>query len=233
MTSDQKHSWSDIRELIHSRILDATYRPGDKLPRDEDLALELGCARTTVHRAMRSLAESGIVERRRKGGTIVCTDPVTRTRLDIPVTRLEVEMSGAVYAYHMVDCRHLLAPGSVTAVMGLVEREVMLNIKALHLSDGKPFIYEDRWISLETVPEILKVDLKRQNANEWLVRNRPYNRCSVQLYAEAALGEIAEQMLVAPGSALLHIERTTWLNDAPITHVRATTAPGYRLSTTS
>nr|WP_321444166.1 GntR family transcriptional regulator [uncultured Cohaesibacter sp.] len=231
MSIDHKHSWSDIRELIHSRILDGTYGPGDKLPRDEDLALELGCARTTVHRAMRSLAEGGIVDRRRKGGTIVCTAPVTRTRLDIPVTRLEVEASGAVYGYHMVDCQRLLAPTAVTAVMGLVEREEMLNIRALHLSDGRPFIYEDRWISIKTVPEILNVDLKRQNANEWLVRNRPYNRCSVQLYAEVALGEIAEQMNVVPGAALLNIERTTWLNDAPITQVRATTAPGYRLLT--
>lgn len=233
MTIEQKHSWSDIRELIHSRILDGTYGPGDKLPRDEDLAHELGCARTTVHRAMRSLAEGGVVERRRKGGTIVCKDPVTRTRLDIPVTRLEVEDSGAVYAYHMVKCHTVMAPASVAAVMGLSECEDMLNIRALHLSDDEPFIYEDRWISLKTVPEILDVDLERQNANEWLVRNRPYNRCSVQLYAEAALGEIAEQMRVAPGSALLNIERTTWLNDAPITHVRATTAPGYRLLTTS
>ena len=142
-----------------------------------------------------------------------------------------MEASGAVYAYHMVDYQRLLAPAAVTAVMGLVEREEMLNIRALHLSDGRPFIYEDRWISINTVPEILKVDLKRQNANEWLVRNRPYNRCSVQLYAEAALGQIAEQMYVVPGAALLNIERTTWLNDAPITHVRATTAPGYRLLT--
>ena len=206
-------------------------RPGDKLPRDEDLAIEFGCARTTVHRAMRSLAENGTVERRRKGGTIVSKEPVTRTRLDIPVTRLEIEKSGAFYAYHMVECQHVLSPPTVSAIMGLVEREEMLNIKAVHLADGKPYIYEDRWISLKTVPEILEVDLKRQNANEWLVRNRPYNKCSVQIFAEEADADIAEQMQVKAGTALLNIERTTWLNDAPITYVRATTAPRYRLST--
>ena len=232
MTLAQKHSWSDIRDVIHSRILDATYRPGDKVPRDEDLALELGCARTTVHRAMRALAENGIVERRRKGGTIVSQNPVTRTRLDIPVTRLEIEASGARYAYHMVDCQHRHVPPAVAAVMGLAEREEMMQIMALHLSDGKPFIFEDRWISLKTVPEIVSVDLKRQSANEWLVHNRPYNKCAVQIYAEAVTSDLAEQMHVVNGTALLCLERTTWLNDAPITHVRATTAPGYRLSTT-
>jgi GntR family histidine utilization transcriptional repressor len=59
--------------------------------RDEDIALELGCARTTVQRAMQDLSMAGLVERKRKGGTHVRTDPVTRATFDIPITRREVE----------------------------------------------------------------------------------------------------------------------------------------------
>ena len=180
---------------------------------------------------MRSLADSGIIERRRKGGTIVRRNPITRAILDIPVTRLEIEQSGSIYGYHMIECRRLLSPVAISAVMELAEREEMLNVKALHLSDGRPYLFEDRWISLETVPEISGVDLKRQSANEWLVYNRPFSRCSVQIFAHQASKEDAAQMLVEKGSALLVLERTTWINDAPITHVQSITAPGYRLST--
>lgn len=60
-------SWTDVRDEIRMRILNRTYAPGDKLPRDEDIALELGCARSTVHRAMQELSQVGLIERKRKG----------------------------------------------------------------------------------------------------------------------------------------------------------------------
>ena len=102
MSAEVRHSWVDIRNWVHSRILDRTYRPGDKLPRDEDIAKELGCARSTVQRAMRDLSDAGIVERKRKGGTQVRASPVTRATLDIPVTRTEVEQRGGVYGYQLL-----------------------------------------------------------------------------------------------------------------------------------
>lgn len=74
------------------------YKPGDKLPRDEDIAEELGCARSTVQRAMQDLNDAGIVERKRKSGTQVRPDPVTRATLDIPITRVEVRRGARVMA---------------------------------------------------------------------------------------------------------------------------------------
>ena len=94
MSAGIRHSWREVRDHIRGQILDSTYRPGEKLPRDEGIAKELDCARSTVHRAMRSLAEDGVVERRRKGGTKVIPDPVMRTKLNIPITKGEIESRG-------------------------------------------------------------------------------------------------------------------------------------------
>ena len=80
-----------MRNEIRMRILNRTFAPGDKLPRDEDIAVELGCARATVHRAMQDLAQIGLVERKRKGGTYGGSDPVTRATFNIPITRREVQ----------------------------------------------------------------------------------------------------------------------------------------------
>ena len=59
---------------------------------------EFGCARATVSRALRDLAEAGVLERRRKAGTRVALHPVRRATLDIPVTRQEIEGRGQSYA---------------------------------------------------------------------------------------------------------------------------------------
>lgn len=231
MTFEDRLSWKDVREEIRRRILDSTYKPGDKLPRDHDLALELECARSTVQRAMTSLADAGIVERKRKGGTIVKLDPVTRATLNIPITKVEIEERGFKYGHHLISNEITKAPPSISARFNVAHLDPVARIKALHMASARPYILEDRWISLETVPEFRDVDLLKISANEWLVRNRPSSRCDVQIYAAPIMQDEANLMEVPVGTAMLILERTTWIGDEPITHVKATHSFDYRLMT--
>lgn len=229
----ERLSWKDVRDRIRDQIVNRTYAPGDKLPRDADIAQEHGCARTTVQRAMQDLADSGLIERKRKGGTHVRTDPVTRATLDIPITRLEVEERGSLYGYQLIDRSLLPLPRDILAKIERVNSPPMLRVQALHLADHKPYILEDRWISTETTPEIMDLDLSRNSANEWLVRNKPYTRCDMRLYAIEADEDTARVLATDPGGALLVIDRTTWSGEDPITTVRSITLPGYQLLTRS
>lgn len=231
MSDGARNSWREVRDHVRGRILDSTYRPGDRLPRDEDIARDLNCARSTVNRAMQSLAEDGLVERRRRGGTTVNPDPVTRTTLDIPITRIEIERRGHAYHHHLIDAEEKPAPATVCARFGVVGACPALRIRALHLADGRPYMLEDRWICLATVPEIRDVDFSLTSANEWLVRNRPFSRCEVHIYAHPIDAPEAAHMETSQGSAMLVLERTTWIDDDAITHVKATHAPGHRLVT--
>jgi GntR family histidine utilization transcriptional repressor len=230
LTQQPRLSWTNVRDLILSRILNRTYSSGDKLPRDEDLALEIGCARATVHRAMQDLSQTGLVERKRKGGTHVRADPVTRATFDIPITRREVEQRGSKYDYQLIAREVEVCPPSVMAKFGIQQAAQMLHVKALHLADNRPYIFEDRWINVTSTPGILEIDLTQQSANEWLVRNKPYSRVDVRFYAMKAEGEIAKQLATDAGEALLIIERTTWIGHDPITTVQAATSPGYQLA---
>ena len=226
-------SWKDVRDEIYEAILSGRYGPGDKLPRDADIANDLNCARSTVQRAMQDLSNNGLVERRRKGGTKVRLEPVTRTTLDIPITRREIERKGSRYGHQLIQRTQTEAPRGVMATFELTKAHPMLRVEALHLSDGRPYIFEDRWISLNTVPEITRVDLTKQNANEWLVLNRPYNRHDLRFYAISANSKTADLLQIESGAALFVMERTTWIDNAPITTVQAITRPGYQLLTRS
>jgi GntR family histidine utilization transcriptional repressor len=229
MTAPDPTGWRALRDTIHQRILDGTYGPGARLPRDADLAMELGCARTTVQRAMRALADEGLIERKRKGGTRVLARPVTRATFDIPVAREEVKATGRAYGYQLVAREIAPSPHSVTAAMGLSAPERMLRAQALHLADRRPFMFEDRWISLATVPEIAGVDLAVESANEWLLAHRPYSHYTLRFSAANATAAQAELLGARAGDALFVIERCTWLGTAPITCVTALAPPGYAL----
>ncbi|MDQ2091136.1 GntR family transcriptional regulator [Marimonas arenosa] len=224
-----RRSWRDVLEEIRNRVLTGRYGPGDKLPRDEDIAAELGCARSTVQRAMRDLADRGVVERRRKGGTRVRPDPVTRAVFDIPVARNEVESRGGSYGYQLIRAAIEETPPPVAAALDMRAPLPMLHVEALHLMNSRPFLYEDRWVLTRTVPEIETVDLGVVSANEWLLANKPYSRCDLRFSAETAGDRVAAIMGLEGGEALFVIERTTWSGDDPITTVKAVYAPGYHL----
>lgn len=219
-------SWQAVREQLQQRILVGHWRPGDRLPRDADLARELGCARGTVQRAMRALAEAGLLVRRRRGGTRLADTPVRRVLLRIPILRQEVEGRGAVWGYRLLEDRLAPLPAGIARELDLPEGTWWRRVRALHTADGAPFVLEDRWLE----PQIAAgVAFTAVSANEWLVRNVPWVRGSLAWSAVGAGPEEAALLGCAPGAALLALDRITRGSAGPITRVRLLHAPGFRL----
>ena len=223
----KKRSWQEVHDIIHARILNRGYLQGQKLPKDSDLAEELGCARITVHRAMQVLSDNGLVERRRKGGTTVIAQPVTRAIMDIPVIRREIERRGAKYGYHLLSREIVDAPFRIAQRLP-TKPGLMLWLRAIFYSDNTPYIFENRWISIDTIPEIAEVDFKTHSANRWLVEHKPFDVCDLS-YAAQKAGAAAEFLDCEPEEALLYMERTTWIKEAHITTVHVYHRPGYQI----
>lgn len=228
MTSDSV-TWQAIRDVVMGRIRARDYPPGALIPRESDLAAEFGCARATVNRALRDLAEAGFVERRRKAGTRVTADRVRRATLQIPMIRSEVEATGAPYRFELLERAEAPAPAEVAERLGVARDVPMLHLRSLHFAGELPHLYEDRWVSLATVPGIAQADLTRENPNEWLVRHAPYTHGSMSFAAEPA-GAAAAALCCAPGDSVLVVERATWLGPAPITWMRQWHRPGYGIA---
>ena len=63
-------------EKIKSMIVSGALRPGDRLPKEADLAAELGLSRSSLREAVRALSLSNILDVRRGDGTYVTSlDP--------------------------------------------------------------------------------------------------------------------------------------------------------------
>lgn len=67
--------YEQIRSQISSLIASGTLAPGSRLPTVRSLAADLGIAAGTVARAYKELEAAGLVNCRRRGGTIVSTGP--------------------------------------------------------------------------------------------------------------------------------------------------------------
>lgn len=224
------HGWEDIRAEVLRRIRARDWPPGEIIPTEEALAQEFGCARATVNRALRELAQTGVVERRRKAGTRVAMLPIRRATLEIPVIRQEVEARGQTYSFRLLAHKLTPPPVPVGSRMAVALDASLLYTETLHLADAQPFAFEARWLNPAVLPEPAP-QFATISINEWLVKNIAYTTGNIAFSAEPANPREAEVMGVAEGTALFITERSTWQPDQAITYVRLTHAPGYRMQT--
>ena len=110
MAQAQKTAFRDVKKDIRNRILSGQWPPGELVPNEVELAQEFSCARATVNRAMRELAEEGLVDRRRKAGTRVRKSPRRQARFEIPIVRQEIKSRGLIYGYELIGRSEMHAP---------------------------------------------------------------------------------------------------------------------------
>ena len=224
-------SWQAVQSEVLRRIQSREWQPGQFIPGEAALAQEFNCARATVNRALRNLAESGLLDRKRKAGTQIALHPVRKATLLIPVLRAEIEGTGANYGYKLMEQAHCPPPPEIAARMRLTGPRKLLHLTALHLADGTPYVLEDRWIDTQAAPLAASADFAAISANEWLVANIPFEAGDISFTAAIAESTEAALLQCRTGDALFVIERTTSGRRGTITAVRLLFPPGYRMHT--
>lgn len=226
-----KATFRDVKADIMAKITSGEWAPGSHVANEMDLAETYGCARATVNRAMRELADEGVVERRRKAGTRVRMSPLRQARFSIPIVRTEIEEQNSEYRYALVSRAILDAPHWLRARLQLAQDCPVLHLTCMHYADGTPYQFEDRWISLAMLPQAEKADFTELGPNEWLVSTVPFSDAEIAFSATAATADLADYLGCSQGEALFTVERSTWLKGEAITFVRQTFRPGHRMTT--
>jgi GntR family histidine utilization transcriptional repressor len=224
-------NWQAVQQEVLDRISSRVWKPGELIPNEAELASEFGCARATVNRALQNIADSGLLERRRKAGTRVATHPVRKATLDIPIIRKEITGKGNAYRYSLIKTETVAPPQSMAARMRLAADEKILHLICLHMANGKPYVFENRWINQNVVPAVSGVDFSNHSPNEWLVENVHFTAGDITFSALSATSVEAEILSCELGEGLFVIDRSTWKGDQAITSVRLVFAPGYRMHT--
>jgi GntR family transcriptional repressor for pyruvate dehydrogenase complex len=111
-----------ITERVLLLIREQQLRPGDKLPPERDLAVQMGVSRATVREALRSLAMMNVVELRHGSGTYV-------TSLE---PKLLVENFDLVFSLNdnsfleLIEAREVIEPGAIAlAAQRITDEEII------------------------------------------------------------------------------------------------------------
>lgn len=220
MTPPALLSYRDVKAEVLNRVRAGLWPLGEIIPGEEALAVEFGCARVTVNRALRELASEGVVERKRRAGTRVVQGRRRAARIEIPLIRTQIEERGAAYRYALLSHEILVAPETARARLSIKPGAEALHLRCLHFADGSPYQLEDRWINLDAVPSARMESFEQIGPNEWLIREKPLSDAEHTFLAANAGEDEAALLGLALHDALFVIERRTWLADQTITWVR-------------
>ncbi len=210
--------WQQIRRAIARPILSGAWAPGQRIPSEHDLMARYGAARMTVHRALRSLAEDGWVERRRRVGTMVAARTPERPVFEIWDIAAEVARAGAVHRFDILE-RRLLAAGD-PRLAGLGEGAHGLWLVCRHFAGDAPLQLEERVINLAAAPRAAEADFTAVPPGRWLLDQVAWTEAEHAILAEAAPRDIAQRLDIRPGAACLVVERRTWNGRVPVTFAR-------------
>jgi GntR family transcriptional regulator, histidine utilization repressor len=222
--------WEALRDDLAARLRAREWGPGEVIPGEVDLAAAYGVARATANRAVTALAEAGMLERRKRAGTRVAALPTRQARFRISVIRQEVEARGARYSFALLSDAEAPAPDTVAKALGLDPRTRLRRLETVHRSDGAALAHELRWLDMTVLPPEAR-GFEGLSANEWLVARVPFLRGTLAFLAEGADPAAARALGVPEGSPCFVTERATFGEAGPITWVRVTHRPGWRIET--
>lgn len=207
---------------IEQNILTGRWQPGFKIASEQQLALQYGCSRMTVNKVVTQLARAGLIQRRRKVGSVVLPQKAQSAILEIYDIREEVKAKGEVYSHRILNQTVRPADSHEAERLGLPRRKAIADITCLHYAGAEPFCLEQRLINLEVAPDARTETFETLSPGPWLLEHVPWSAAEHRIAARGAGPIEASHLAIPIDTPVMVVERQTWRLDQSVTSVRLT-----------
>ncbi len=192
-------------------IDEGAYRPGQRLPSENELSAQLGISRPTLREALLNLEQEGIVIRRHGVGTFIA--PGYEHRLESGLERLESVLESAARQGLSIRCEGLQvteepATRRLAAKLQTEPGTPLLRVDRVLVADEIPVAYMDDY-TLNTVLSPADIDDCFNGSVLDLLRQKPglqVVQVQADIVALNADAFLAKKLKVKPGQAVLLLE---------------------------
>lgn len=217
----------EIKASIRARIAAGGWQPGVRLPSERELVQEFGCARMTVHRALRELEDEGLIERRQGSGSYVAELHPISNLLQVRDIHEEIAERGHQHTTRVCSVEREKADAGIAAAMRLKRGVPVVHVRLVHLENGVPIQFEDRHVNPALAPDLLARDFTQVTPSAVLFQHAPLTEAEQVVEAVLANDEQAALLEVPLGSALLMVSRRT-VSQGEVASVARLYHPGTR-----
>jgi GntR family transcriptional regulator len=202
-----------IERWFAEAIFSGRLRPGDKLPREQDLAGTFGVSRMTLRQALAGLQSRGVLDRipGRSGGTFVC-----EPRIDCDLTGLvgfteQLRRAHLRASARLVETSTIAAPREVAAALNIGHTALVHEVVRVRSALRTPLAIERSYFPAAIFPDLLTQSLTGSLYRLMSTRYNQLPRTGTEFLRPVSAGaEEASLLGVAAGTALMLVERTAF-----------------------
>ena len=203
---------SDVRQALTAAIDNGVFGPGVRLPGERALAAQLAVSRETLRRALRQLADEGVVRPSPQRGWYVTTNMISD-----PPNVLQ-SFTDMAHARGLTPTTRVLTSSQRPARLGEAERlavapaSPVLELRRLRSLDDIPISVDHTVVALSRTPGLAEVDLTDASLYGTLEDTCGVRvaHCSYSVSAHAADPATAELLRLDPGAPVLVGEEVTF-----------------------
>lgn len=155
---DRLPRYQRLADELRNEVIQGAWRPGDRLPSENELAQQYNIAAGTVRQALRQLVEEGLLERFHGKGTFV-----RRPSFDASLFRF-FRFRGAngetqIPESRILQLKQTSAPGLVSSKLKLPDNAKVIFISRLRLLSDVPVLVEEIWLPANTFKPLLSLNV--------------------------------------------------------------------------
>lgn len=148
-----------IREDILEKILNKTYKLGEKIPNEIDIASDYGVSRPTVRQAIQSLVNEGYLERIKRRGTFIRERKINQEFThQIRSYADEIQSKGLLPATKIISFTVEQANAEVATQLELSENDKVYKLTRLRFAGKQPVVLVSTYLPFDLLDTLIDVD---------------------------------------------------------------------------
>lgn len=211
--------YSQLKEILRTRILDGTYPPLSRMPSEAELGKAFEVSRITVRQALGDLQKEGLIFKIHGKGTFVAKPKAFQNVSTLQGLGESMTQRGYEVINRLRSFKTVPADAQVAARLQVAEGENVVQIKRARLVNRELVSLEITWLPEAVGKRLEKADLVSRDIFLILENDcaLPLGHADLAIDAILADAELARALEVEEGSPVMRIERLTHTADgAPL-----------------
>lgn len=216
--------YHQLEDAILADVRAGRWKPGDRLPTEDEWGRRFRVSKITVRQALADLAHRGYVRREQGRGTFLQQPPFEEGPRELTSFSDEMRGHGLAPASAVIEQGVVPATSDIAAKLSIAATAPVFRLRRLRLADGTPMGLQTAYLPLALVPGVDRLSFIGSSLYQVLADRYALRAAGARETHQAVLitGDDAKLLRVPAGSPGLTAERLTTLPDGiPLEYVRS------------